>query len=265
MIGEAKPWMEAIEKSYQFYAYLFTLYVICMGALRWYGQTAWHKREQASRIEKGLPVANLFSGTESERGFSYSALFRGGLNGVVLLASLLGYVVWMHVFSALIEGPQSVMGTKFWELTSGLMSFPIIMAVLLVMTMGFQRRDRLRLRDCIAPVGLVVIVLAGSVRASWVFADKQIVVMCELFAVFVISLLISYLMGANEGIDSADPAEICPLVSIELIDGKSFDCVWLYERTDSDYRFVTGNGSNRIVPAANVSIIVKVADSPAAA
>jgi hypothetical protein len=45
------------------------------------------------------------------------------------------------------------------------------------------------------------------------------------------------------------------LVSLEVVQGTSFDEAWLYERTDSDYRLVTRSGSNHIIPAANVKEI----------
>ena len=37
MTTDSNTWIEVIEKSYQFYAYVFTLYVISIGLVRWYG------------------------------------------------------------------------------------------------------------------------------------------------------------------------------------------------------------------------------------
>lgn len=46
MSAEAKGLIEEIEKSYQFYVYLFTIFVVCMGVARWNGKQIWRKREE---------------------------------------------------------------------------------------------------------------------------------------------------------------------------------------------------------------------------
>jgi len=187
---DAKTWMGAVEKSYQFYAYVFTLYVILMGVMRWYGQTTWYKREQARRAERELPVASLVSNADTERGFSYSALFRGGLTGIRIVAGLLGWVVAMHIFSIFEDGLTSTSSDWFWTGISILMFFPITTGIVHVAMLVFPHKDHLRLLDYVRPTVIVVLSLIGTVAAVWTIQDKQIVVICQLVAVFVISLLI---------------------------------------------------------------------------
>jgi hypothetical protein len=77
----------------------------------------------------------------------------------------------------------------------------------------------------------------------------------EMLCLIVLSLCLSYSIGMTEGLRSAVPDRAHPLVSLQVIQGTNLDEAWLYERTDSDYRLVTSDGSNHIVPAANVKEI----------
>ena len=75
--------------------------------------------------------------------------------------------------------------------------------------------------------------------------------------IIVLSFGLSYTIGMSEGLRSADPALNYPLVTLEMRDGGRLERAWLYERTDSDYRLVTENGTNHVVPAANVKEITR--------
>ncbi len=88
--------------------------------------------------------------------------------------------------------------------------------------------------------------------------DKGMVVAAQSLAVAILSLCMSYFIGMSDGIRAADPESNYPLVSVELNQGTGFDQVWLYERTDSDYRLVTKNGINHIIPTFNVKKIRKI-------
>ena len=54
MSTEAKSLMEVVEKSYQFWVYLFTIFVVCMGVARWHGTQVWRKHEESRRSDNGL-------------------------------------------------------------------------------------------------------------------------------------------------------------------------------------------------------------------
>ena len=76
-----------------------------------------------------------------------------------------------------------------------------------------------------------------------------------ILAMVILSWGRSYALGMSVGLKAANPEQTYPLVSLEVIQGTSFDQAWLYERTDSHYRLVTSSGSNHIIPAANVKAI----------
>jgi hypothetical protein len=260
MSAEAKSLMDAIEKSYQFYVYLFTVFVVFMGVARWYGKQVWRKREESRRESNGLPVAALLSGGNSQQSFTYTGLFQGGLTGVCIAVMQLSWVVLMlgyfEVFAAVTS--RSLRGMDIWHETSILMFFPILMIGLFALIQIIPVRSRMSVLNYIFPVGIVLVVVAGAVAGVVLITDKSVVVTAQFLAVAILSLCASYFIGMSDGIHSADPESNYPLVSVELNQGGGFDQVWLYERTDSDYRLVTKNGTNHIVPTFNVKKIRKL-------
>ena len=85
----ASAWIEDVKKNYQFYVFLFSMFVISMGLTRWLGKRLWHQEQISRRKELKLPVASLFSSDTAS--FSYLSLFQGGLIG-------LGLVSWHLLF-----------------------------------------------------------------------------------------------------------------------------------------------------------------------
>ena len=79
-----EAWIEDVKKNYQFYVFLFSMFVIFMGLTRWLGKRLWYQKTISRRKKLDFPVASLFSSDSSS--FSYSSLFQGGLIGVALVA-----------------------------------------------------------------------------------------------------------------------------------------------------------------------------------
>ena len=90
----ASAWIEDVKKNYQFYVFLFSMFVISMGLTRWLGKGLWRQAQISRRKELKLPVASLFSSDTAS--FSYLSLFQGGLIG-------LGLVSWHHCFCSLLR------------------------------------------------------------------------------------------------------------------------------------------------------------------
>jgi len=261
MSAEAKSLMEVIEKSYQFYVYLFTVFVVFMGVARWYGKQVWRKREESRRDSSGLPVAALYSGGSFESSFTYTSLFQGGLTGVYIAVMQLMYVVFMLAYFRGIQvftNSNAAHPVDIWGVVSILMFFPVFMLGYFTLIPIISFRSRISVRNCIFPVGIVLVGMAGAVAATVLITDKSIVVAAQFLAVAILSLCASYFIGMSDGIRSADPESNYPLVSVELNQGTGFDRAWLYERTDSDYRLVTKDGTNHIIPTFNVKRIRKI-------
>ncbi len=257
MTNDGKSWVELIEKSYQFYAYVFTLYVICMGFARWYGQAFWRKQEETRRKAAGLPVAACFS--NAEQGFTYTGLFQAGLSIVWIAATQMAYVAFMLAYDkGLALFTPTNTRSDIWDRVSILMYFPIIMITFGALANFFAFRRRLGFLAWFLPMCVMAVCVAATVIAVWMTDGKPTLVAVQLVAVTVLSLCMSYSFGMADGFHRADPEANYSLVNFELHQGAGFDRVWLYERTDSDYRFVSETGVNHIIPAANVTKITKV-------
>jgi len=75
-------------------------------------------------------------------------------------------------------------------------------------------------------------------------------------SVFLFCAIFSYLAGVAQGAMAADPAVSFPLVRVEVVHGNDLAKAWLYETTPTDYRVLSEDGLNHIVPATNVKAIV---------
>ena len=65
-------WIENVEKNDQFFVFLFSTVVICMGLTRWLGKRLWYREQISRRKELKLPVPSLLSSDPSS--FNYSTL-----------------------------------------------------------------------------------------------------------------------------------------------------------------------------------------------
>jgi hypothetical protein len=100
--------IELIEKSYQFYAFLFTTFVICMGIARWLGKWIWYEAEKLRRKKLRIPVASLIY-ARSEQSFTYWSLAQGGLVGAaVVFYFFVSHIVFDFVFKGRIEGARTL-------------------------------------------------------------------------------------------------------------------------------------------------------------
>jgi hypothetical protein len=111
-------------------------------------------------------------------------------------------------------------------------------------------------------VFVVLCVVAGlSPVGQGKSMDASVALTIQSMALAILSLFFSYLVGMGD--KKADPSLNYPLVNFVLVQGDNLDKALLYERTDSDYRLIAQDGSNRIVPAVNVREI-RMLESPRA-
>jgi len=239
-----KNYFEDIEKNYQFYLFLFSLLVLGMGACRLYGRRTWLQWEKSQRKKAGLPVASLIS-QDTARSWRYSDLYQSGLWG----AGLLGFnAVSIAVSPMLFPIPyESVVANVHSGIRSTVFSTVLLIVMLIKQARGMQFMRH-------SP-GLIIILIASlfaPLAAVWLDLEPWDIVAIKASILVILFLCVSYVLGMTEGLRIADPALNYPLVTLEVRDGETLDRVWLYERTDSDYRLVTERGSNHIVPATNV-------------
>jgi hypothetical protein len=248
------PWIEDVEQNYQFFVFLFSTVVICMGLTRWLGKRLWYQEQISRRKELKLPVASLFSSDPSA--FSYASLFQGGLIGLAIVS-------WYSLFVVVSPGADE----DVLQRLPLAMFFPIVMLAFQSLQLflgnalsrqyfGTLINSPLLIMSSIFFIGIVVI--SFLIESIFLLEEKPVALPVQIIITVIVCLCYSYAYGVSEGLKAADPETTYPLVSIEVIQGTGFDEAWLYERTDSDYRIVTKSGSNHIIPASNVKQIKKL-------
>jgi hypothetical protein len=204
------------------------------------------------RKELKLPVASLFSSDSSS--FTYSDLFQGGLIG-------LGIVSYQFAFVLVSPGVSEDVLQRL-PLT---MFLPIVLLaqqslqLFLMSIFSRQYLDTLTHSPVLIMSGAVLIgilVMSVLVEISLLSDENNVAFSVQTILTVIVSLCYSYSYGVREGVKTADPELTYPLVSIEVLQGTNFENARLYERTDTDYRIVLKDGSNRIIPASNVKQIM---------
>jgi hypothetical protein len=121
-------WFETIAKNYQFFVFLFSMFVICMGFTRWLGKRLWYQETISRHKQLKLPVASLVSSDPSS--FSYASLFQGGLIGLAIAS----YYLMFTLFSPVLH--EDVLQTA-----PVAMAFPIVMFIVISIQYFVQIRS----------------------------------------------------------------------------------------------------------------------------
>jgi hypothetical protein len=255
LIGKiaAPEWIADVEKNYQFFVFLFSTFVICMGLTRWLGKRQWYQERISRRKQLKLPVASLFSSDSFS--FSYSNLFQGGLIGLALVS----WHLMVMLFSSSYGDVSHTL--QFRMIPPIAMIAQQSLQLLLMSIFARQHRDTLiNSPSLIASSAVLIVILVWILVSSFaeiaIFKDQNnVAFLVQIILTVIVSLCYSYSCGVSEGLKAADPESTYPFVSVKVIEGTDFEEAWLYERTDSDYRIVTKSGSNQIIPASNVKEI----------
>jgi hypothetical protein len=262
VVSKLWSWSEDFAKNYQFFVFLFSTFLICMGLTRWLGKRQWYQGRMSRREKLKLPVASLFSADSSS--FSYSSLFQGGLTGFLVVSWNFTFVLVLLIVD------EDVSHIPLKNTLPLLMIFPIVMtagvSLLLFLTSIFSRQfiDTLigslaLIMSSTVVIGILVSSLIGEIaimkHCIVLPAENNVAFLVQSILTVIVSLCYSYSRGVSEGVKAADPESTHPLVSVKVIEGTDFEEAWLYERTDSDYRIVTKSGSNHIIPASSVKEI----------
>ena len=248
-----KSFAELLAGNYQFYLFLFSIFAVAMGFARAFGKTLWEDIERGLRKEQNLPVATLSSAGDSS--FTYSSLLQSGLFSIALVSVLSLYIVFMlaffyrrSFFTKFRTDPEQVLTT-----VATLSLYPILMISFHIYGSFNEHMHKFHVGYLIgfgggvvavAALGLIPIAFAKSARTKIV-----LVMVC----ISAMALLASYATGQSEGIDAADPTTH-GYVAVETAAGPGLEG-WLYDTTALDYRLVTKDGSNIIIPAATVRAI----------
>jgi hypothetical protein len=247
--------LEHVEKNFQFFVFLFSTCVLSMGVAHWIGKWLGYRQEKSRRGKLGLPVASLFS--RSEQAFTYTELFNSGLVVVAVIAVLLLYrIIGTAILSAWDSEPDTVHAFK------NLPPLLLVMGVILKAVTALRRDNQISRSFFVIVLSIGFLSCAGFYHPNLAEPGLKLVepimssanrtIAIRGLSAAVLALCLSYTIGIFRGITAVDPEINYPLVNVRVLRGDDFKSVWLYERTDSDYRVLTKAGSNHIIPVSNV-------------
>lgn len=246
------------EDHYQFFVFVCSTFVIFMGVVRSSGKRDSYQRVQMQRRKMGLPVATLTSTDGGDASFSTSSALAGGLAGIYVVAILCSYVLLMlgffygFIFVGRSLGFLDNNEARLVKLTSILMWYPVIMLSSFLLIQVVQANLQTKGRIGAVFIGFI---LLAVLAITALFATEGEMLAAQTSIVAVLALCQSYMLGLADGARAADPEEAFQRVSVQVLNGDNLEEAWLYERTDSDYRLLTKEGSNHVIPAANVKEI----------
>ena len=176
----------------------------------------------------------LSVGGSSEHSFTYSSLFQGGLLGVqhvvgVLLYSFFVLLVSMQIpmIGGKIHNQEELVSVAYATVSGPLVTLSLSIASPIV---RHWSQNRL-VRAASTIVVFVFSLAAYPVLSSFVGDELYTLVVILISAMVILSWGRSYTLGMSDGLKAADPEQTYPLVSLEVVQGTSFDQAWLYEKT----------------------------------
>lgn len=165
------------------------------------------------------------------------------------------YVAAMLLFSPPSQG-------EFAELTAINLGFPILMALFFMTFMSRplaphasgSRRALLgaAIVVALASVAVIVIVIIEAVHGK---KSGIIALALQILLVTAQSALLSYLLGVDPGIHSADFEARRPSVSVLMADGSTRNDLYLLKATEGDYRFVEADGAECLIPREQIRMV----------
>ncbi len=251
MLEKVKFLSETVAPVLKILGVLFVGYVILMGYAHRRGRLTWVSKENQRRSSQGRPTINLLSRNPMvDVPWKDPSLIQGGLTAIFAVIILLSYVV-MGLLSEMLFSQKLVMGDLL-DLLLFLMVWPVSMGGFLIGVMIWQHRHRNAIRSL---WGLIVIALVGfisSFAVPFVFEPPETALIVEIALLVILSFLLSYLIGMNQGITEADIEKQFPLVEVLTTQNETISQVRLYEKTDTDYRLIGEDGVNHIIPSVNI-------------
>lgn len=234
-------------------------YILLMGLSRKAGKTTWSKRERERRISQGKPNINLISGdSKTELPWKDQSLIQGGFNALLFVGILLSYVVAMLLWEVS-QDNDGIAPDEMVQLVGILMAWPVFMGAFftIMITILAVLVHKLPAKP-FYPLFVVNLIIAISSFLILRIESSHLALGLQTILFLVVSCLISYGQGISDGIMDADLETRFPLVSVVTVQGNTMEHLRLYEKTDTDYRFIGDDGVDLIIPGTHIAQIKHV-------
>ncbi len=230
-------------------------YLLIMGFAHRAGKNFWFDWEQKRRKSMGKPNIELSSkSSAAEFPWKDPSLIQGGFTALTSITILSMYVVIMTMFFAY-QGEK----LSLW-IIAVLLGFPVAMVGIFALPSLIWAIVQQYKLSWKAFGALVVVNLACGIVSFFVFPllqSEQLALYSQIGLLLIVSASLSYVSGIPDGFKDADIENKFPVVDIVTNKGRR-QKLRFYEKTDSDYRFISEKGVEYIIPSAYIVEIIYV-------
>lgn len=276
-------------------------YIVLLGLLRHLAERNAYARESNARRNAAPPLPYIRFREEAfdENPLSDFGIFEKGLYGIyfILEAAItisLAAIAVIAFSAAVVGDPDPASSAQLAVRLSGLSQQDFVDGYLYIFSfvifagsLSFMLDSLFRLR--LIPAALAAVVWLITILALFVVQARQagttvggplaealgpfgqalaeawanpvILFLCALLHLTLFAAPWIFDLGEDEGVANADPDLRLPKIRIKLRDAPEPIDGWLYQRTESDYRFIQReDGANVIAPTQNVERILRLDD-----
>jgi len=92
--------------------------------------------------------------------------------------------------------------------------------------------------------------------------SEQFLLYSQIGLLLIVSTSLSYVHGISDGLKDADIETRFSVVNVIMKDGDGLKQLRLYEKTDIDYRFISEDGVEYIIPNNKIEMIIHLVKEP---
>jgi hypothetical protein len=239
-------------------------FILIMGLAHKSGRRIWFEKEKDRRTAQGKPNITLATTSDKpEMPWNDPSLVQGGLTALGTIGLLFIYVVAMLVFIAS-QQLKPLTANQTLYLVALLMGYPVAMGAFSVISLAFAniRQFKLQYRAFWFLFGINLVCAIATFFVARL-QSSQSALLVQIFLLVIVSLSLSYIYGMRDGLKDADVEARFPLVEVLTTRGDSLKQIRLYEKTDTDYRFIGADGVDHILPGMHVAEIKYPLEKPA--
>jgi hypothetical protein len=229
--------------------------VILMGTAYKSGKVNWLNIIKDLRRKQGKP--NIVLVTESpsiELPWKDTGLLHGGIITLESLGFLFLYIGVVVFFSAWLWTDKAFSAETFWKILAFAMIYPVVVDVLGALLISWIHIKALKLpiHFFVGTFLIEITCIIFSWQAAFHMKPPELAFAVEILVFAVASLNLGFHLGMRDAIKESDIEMRYPEVSVLTDKGIVIDHLRLYERTNTDYRFVSNDGTNYIFPNSKI-------------
>lgn len=232
--------------------------VILMGSAYKSGKVNWLKIIKDLRRKQGKPNIVLVAESPSiELPWKDTGLLQGGIATLSALGFLLLYIGAVVSISAWLWAGNAFSTETLWKILAFAMIYPVVMVAFGGWFISYLhiRRFKLPIHFFVGTFLIEIACIIFSWQTAFHMNPPELAFVVQILLFIIVSLNLGFHYGMRDAIMESDIETRFPEVSVQTMKGLVIDHLRLYEKTDTDYRFIADDGTNYIIPSLQISEI----------